>query len=71
MACYLLDTSNLTQNVNIYTHFHGHIMDLILSPSDSSFVSSVTIIDLVSDHPLVKYYLDFACHAIPKVDSMS
>ena len=32
----LLDTSNLAQNVNKSTHLHGHILDLILSPSDSS-----------------------------------
>ena len=39
----LLDTSNLAQNVNKSTHLHGHILDLILSPSDSSFVSNVTV----------------------------
>ena len=67
----LLDTSNLAQNVNKSTHLHGHILDLILSPSDSSFVSNVTVGELVSDHALVKCHLDFACYAIPKVDSIS
>ena len=67
----LLDTSNLAQNVNKSTHLHVHIVDLILSPSDSSFVSNVTDGELVSDHALVKCHLDFACPAIPKVDCIS
>ena len=67
----LLDTSNLAQNVNKPTHLHGHILDLILSPSDSSFVSNVTVGEMVSDHALVKCHLDFSCPAIPKVDSIS
>ena len=49
-----LDTSNLAQNVNKSTHLHGYILDLILSPSDSSFICNVTVGDLVSDHALVK-----------------
>ena len=67
----LLDTSNLAQNVNKSTHLHGHILDLILSPSDSSFVSNVTVSEMVSDHALVKCHLDFACPVIPKIDSIS
>ena len=67
----LLDTSNLSQNVNKSTHLHGHILDLILSPSDSSFVSNVTVGEMVSDHVLLKCHLDFACSAISKVDSIS
>ena len=67
----LLDTSNLAQNVNKATHLHGHTLDLILSPSDSSFVSNVTVGEMVSDHALVKCHLDFAFPAVPKVDSIS
>ena len=67
----LLDMSNLAQNVNKSTHLHGHILDLILSPSDSSFVSNVAVGEMVSDHALMKGHLDFACPAIPKVDSIS
>ena len=66
----LLDTSNLAQNVIKSNHLHGHILDRLLSPSDSSFVSNVTVGDLVSDHTLVKCDLDFACPAIQKVDSI-
>ena len=67
----LLDTSNLAQNVNKPTHLHGHILDLILCPSDSSFVSNVTVGKMVSDHALVKCHMDFLCPAIPKVNSIS
>ena len=67
----LLDSSSLVQSVNKPTHLHGHILDLILSPSDSNFVSNVIVGNLVSDHALVKCRLDFACPAIPKVGSIS
>ena len=50
---------------------HGHILDLILSPSDSNFVSNVTVGNLVSDHALVKCRLDFACPALPRVGIIS
>ena len=60
-----LDTSNLVQSVNKPTHLHDLILDLILRPGDSNFVSDV------SDDALVKCHLDFACPAIPKVDSIS
>ena len=64
----LPDTFNLAKNVNQSTHLHGHILDPILNPSDSSLVNSVAVGDLVSDHALVKCHLDFACPAIPEVD---
>ena len=50
----LIDTSNLAQNVNKSTHLHGHILHLILYPSDSSFMNNVTVGAFVSDHALVK-----------------
>ena len=68
---YLLDSSNLVQRVNKPTHLHNYILDLILSPSDSNFVSNVTVGDLVSDHALVKCRLDCSYPALPKVDSIS
>ena len=43
----------------------------MLSASDFSFVSYVTVGNLVSDHALMKCHLDFACPASPKVDSIS
>ena len=53
------------------THLYGHILDLILSPSDSNFSSDVTVSDLISDHALVKCRLDFACPVLPKVSGIS
>ena len=66
----LVDSSNLVQSVNKPTHLHGHILDLILSPSDSNFVGNVKVGDLVLDHTLVKCHLNFACPALPKIGSI-
>ena len=67
----LVDTFNFTQNVNKSTHLHGHTLGLILSPSESSFVSNVTAGDLLLDPVSVKCHLDFACPTIPKVNNIS
>ena len=67
----LLDSSNLLQSVNKPTHLHGHILDLILSPSDSNFMSDVTVCDFISDHPLGKCHLDFACPVLLKLSGIS
>ena len=47
------------------------VLDLILSPSDSNFISVVAVGDLISDHALVKCRLDFACPVLPKVSGIS
>ena len=47
------------------------ILDLILTPSDSSVISNVTVSDLVLDHALVKFHPGFACPVVRKVDSIS
>ena len=49
-----LDSDDLKQFINQPTHMHGHILDLILSPSDQDTIIDVTIGDFVSDHALVK-----------------
>ena len=43
------------------------ILDLILTPSDSSFISNVTVSDLVLDHALEKFHPDFACPVVRKL----
>ena len=48
-----------------------NILDLILSPSDSNFISDVTVGDIISDHALVRCRLDFACPVLPKVSNIS
>ena len=61
----LIDISNFVQSVNQPIHLHGHILDLILTLSDSAFVSIMTNGNLVADHALVKCHLDFVCPTIP------
>ena len=54
-----LDSCDLKQSVNKPTHLHGHILDLILSPSDQNTIVEVKIYGFVSDHALVKYTIAF------------
>ena len=55
----LLESCNLTQSVNNTTHLHGHILDLILSPSDQDMCVHVDICEFISDHAVIKYAIDF------------
>ena len=36
-----LESCNITQNVQTATHLHGHILDLVLTPTDASVISNV------------------------------
>ena len=56
-----LDSCDLKQLVDKPTHLHGHILDLILSPSDLYIIADVKIYDFVSDHALVKCSVAFPC----------
>ena len=56
-----LDSCDLKQVVDKPTHLHGHILDLILSPSDQDTIADVKICDFVSDHALVKCTVAFPC----------
>ena len=49
----LLESCNLTQSVNNTTHLHGHILDLILSPSDQDMCVHVDICEFISDHAVI------------------
>ena len=40
------------------THFHGHILDLVLTPTDGSRISKVRVAEFISDHALVLAQLD-------------
>ena len=55
----LLESCNLTQSVNNITHLHGHILDLILSPSDQDMCVHVEICEFISDHAVIKCAIDF------------
>ena len=54
-----LDSCDLKQLVSQPTLLHGHILDLILSPSDHDAIRDVKIGDFVSDHALVKCSISF------------
>ena len=40
------------------THLHGHILDLVLTPTDASGISNVEVADFISDHAPVLAQLD-------------
>ena len=40
------------------THLHGHILDLVLIPTDASVISNVRIPEFISGHALVLAQLD-------------
>ena len=52
---------DLKQLVDKPTHLHGHILDLILSPSDQDTITDVKICDFVPNHALVKCSVNFPC----------
>ena len=60
-----LESCNINQHVHKPTHLHGHTLDLILTPNDSSAVSNVRVSDFISDHALVLGQLDFTNPALP------
>ena len=55
----LLESCNLRQSINNTTHVHGHILDLILSPSDQDVCVHVDICEFISDHAVIKCAIDF------------
>ena len=60
-----LETCNINQHVHKPTHLHGHILDLLLTPDDSSVVSNVQVSEFISDHA-VPGHLDFTKPSISK-----
>ena len=56
-----LDSCDLKQLVDKPTHLHGHILNLILSPSNQDTITDVKNCDFVSDHALVKCSVAFPC----------
>ena len=63
-----LDLCDLKQLVNQPTHLRGHILDLILSPSDQDTIVDIKICDFVSDHTLVKCSMAFP-HQVAHIPS--
>ena len=50
----LLESCNLRQSVNNTTHLHGHILDLILSPSGQDMCVHVDIYEFISNLAVIK-----------------
>ena len=40
------------------THLHGHILDLVLTPTDASGISNVRVAEFISDHAVALAQLD-------------
>ena len=53
-----LESCNSTQNVQMATHLHGDILDIVLTPTDASGISNVWVAEFISDHALVLAQLD-------------
>ena len=53
-----LESCNISQNVQTATHRHGHILHLVLTPTDASVISNVQVAVFISDHALVLAQLD-------------
>ena len=51
-----LESCNITQNV--HTYLYGHILDLVLTPTDASVISNVRIAEFICDHALVLAQVD-------------
>ena len=65
------DSCNVNQSVRQPTHLHGYILDLILSPYDQDTVVDFKISELLSDHAVMKCYIDFHKPSNPNENCMS
>ena len=63
--CRMLDCCRLAELVHSPTHLHRHIIELILTPSDSNFLANVWVGQFVLDNALIKCQLDFTCPPRP------
>ena len=56
----LIFEHSLTHHINFPTISYGNIIDLVLSPSDSTLISSPTQITLISDHFAILFVLQLS-----------
>ena len=42
-----LELCNIAQNVDMTTHLHGHILDLLLTPTDTSGIFNVRVAEFI------------------------
>ena len=55
----LLFSNSMHQHINFPTHTSGNTIDVIISPSDSSLISSTNQSLLISDHFAINFTLSF------------
>ena len=53
-----LNSFNLTQHIDFKTHLHGHILDLLITPSNLDLLCNFRSSDCFSDHMFVRADLD-------------
>ena len=66
-----LDSCNITQHVRSPTHLHGHILDLVLTPTEPTVVSNVRVGGFFSDHAIVHGQLDLLSPSAPKSNTVT
>ena len=66
-----LDSCNITQHVRTPTHLHGHILVLVLTPTEPTVVSNVRVGGFFSDHAVVHGQLDLASPSAPKSNTFT
>ena len=66
-----LDSCNIAQHVHSPTHLHGHILDLVLAPTEPKVVSNVRVGGFFSDQAVVHGRLDFASPTAPKSNTIT
>ena len=62
----IITSLNFKQLVTAPTHNHGHILDVVITREDDDLIQEVTVLDMVSDHCLIKCSL-----GIPKLPPIS
>ena len=64
-----LVTCNITRDVHKPTHLHGHILDLVLTPTVPSVVFNVRVLGIILDHTLghgtAQFYQSFCTKVKP------
>ena len=66
-----LESCNITQHVRTPTHLYGHILDLVLTPTELTVVSSVRVGGFFSDHTTVHGRLDLVSPSAPKSNTVT
>ena len=55
----MIDAYSLTKYIKFPTHLHGHILDLLLAPTEFSAISEVHGSCFIRDHKIISSLVDF------------